>query len=698
MGSEEVLNEEALKKEFDKLPLGATFEVRCKNRRALENQGNPKASSFPYFTEFVELISTFFPAANFSGKRPGSAEFSPTMTELDETFLAQGEKGADSKARVLVLADSDAELHPLLQEVERLGFHPEGASPCPFQEIASVGTFRVHHLRGPAQILFVAKVFHPTFILATGNSKAALEGRPRVIESIEDLKHHADKVARKPESASRKIGVVWEGTFFAHHSLSRVNEEITLNLNKEKISLSLLPYEPPQFLNQLERRLSILPTYLHRLPEKVDFQIRHQWPPHWDLPPEGALILMQPWEFGSLPKSWVENAGRVREIWAYTHYVRDTYVRSGVPEEQVRVIPLGIDPEIYSPLGPKLDLKTRNKFRFLYVGGTIGRKGFDILIKAYLQEFKAEEDVCLVIRDFYYKSEWRAEVERLSKKTDVPEICLYTDSLLPNQLPSLYRACHAYVQPYRGEGFGLPVLEAMACGLPTIVTGYGAALDFCHPANAYLLPAKLVLCEAKAIDNMETVDHPFWAEADLDALRKTLRKIFTQQRAATHTGILAAQEVLSQWTWRASARAVEERLETLLGEKERSFSPGFPASTSDFVNQYNLSPPDFSSFGTTKPSWKAWNAHQLLERFTDNAERAFLELQELSGWEGEAYYGLAKIALLKNTPQKALEFLENAVEACPYHTLAWAELASLAQKLGDPEKASLAALEAGKIF
>ena len=53
----------------------------------------------------------------------------------------------------------------------------------------------------------------------------------------------------------------------------------------------------------------------------------------------------------------------------------------------------------------------------------------------------------------------------------------------------LYRSCDVLVHPYRGEGFGLPIAEAMASGLPVIVTGYGACLDFCDEDNALLVPA-----------------------------------------------------------------------------------------------------------------------------------------------------------------------------------------------------------------
>jgi hypothetical protein len=72
----------------------------------------------------------------------------------------------------------------------------------------------------------------------------------------------------------------------------------------------------------------------------------------------------------------------------------------------------------------------------------------------------------------------------------------------------------------RGEGFGLPIAEAMACGLPVIVTGYGAALDFYNEDNAYLIPAQVVRLPSKVVGDLETIDFPWLAEPTLEKHEK----------------------------------------------------------------------------------------------------------------------------------------------------------------------------------
>ena len=82
----------------------------------------------------------------------------------------------------------------------------------------------------------------------------------------------------------------------------------------------------------------------------------------------------------------------------------------------------------------------------------------------------------------------------------------------------LYAACDCLVHPYRGEGFALPVVEAMACGLPAIVTGAGPALDYASEATAFLVPARRTEFRECRVGDIETVGRPWMWEPDLDAL------------------------------------------------------------------------------------------------------------------------------------------------------------------------------------
>ena len=129
-------------------------------------------------------------------------------------------------------------------------------------------------------------------------------------------------VARQPlqsaEPASAgTLHVTWEGSFLDYGSLSQVNRQLTEQLLKQPaIQLTSvgkntlrngLTHVPE--LQQMARRMK------GQVPRRTDITVRHGWPPRWDAPVSGQWIVIQPWEFGYLPKDWVRHLARVDEAW-----------------------------------------------------------------------------------------------------------------------------------------------------------------------------------------------------------------------------------------------------------------------------------------------------------------------------------------------------------------------------------------------
>ena len=145
-------------------------------------------------------------------------------------------------------------------------------------------------------------------------------------------------------------------------------------------------------------------------------------------------------------------------------------------------------------------------------------------------------------------------------------------------MAGLYTACDCLVHPYRGEGFGLPIAEAMACGLPVIVTGMGAALDFCDENNAYLIPAKKACLPEKRMGDLETVDFPWYAEPDMEALATHLRHVFVHPDEARAKGQRGRERILAGFTWDHAALAAEGRLREFRARPVRRYVQARSAS------------------------------------------------------------------------------------------------------------------------
>jgi GT2 family glycosyltransferase/2-polyprenyl-3-methyl-5-hydroxy-6-metoxy-1,4-benzoquinol methylase/spore maturation protein CgeB len=313
-------------------------------------------------------------------------------------------------------------------------------------------------------------------------------------------KSRANPVREGRAHASRGEALrgVWEGTQFVYHSLSIVNMALTSELIKAGCELKLVPYEKATFGPEKDpiRYVPIAARIHAELTGEAQFHVRHQWPPQFEPPPKGHWIMIQPWEFGQLPENWVKPMREsVDEIWVPSHFVKRCYTESGIDPERVQVIPNGVNTDLMHPEAAKLLLATDKKFKFLFVGGTIFRKGVDVLLKTYYQTFSSRDDVCLVIKgmgeDSFYKGQTAGDqIRQIQADPEAPEILYLTEELSEEDMAGLYTACDCLVHPYRGEGFGMPVAEAMGCGLPVIVTQGGACDDFCNLANAFFVTSK----------------------------------------------------------------------------------------------------------------------------------------------------------------------------------------------------------------
>lgn len=387
------------------------------------------------------------------------------------------------------------------------------------------------------------------------------------------------------------VPVRWVGEQYSLHSLAQVNRELCQRLvANEGIELELASRERDaeraitgDDVAALEARTG---DVLERTPR---VEVRHQWPPDWRAPRQGAWVVMQPWEFGGLPDEWLAPLrDEVDEVWCYTDFVRDCYLASGVPAERVRVIPLGVDTTRFTPDGDTYALQTSKRTRLLFVGGTIERKGIDVLLDAYLGTFTADDDVCLVIKStgastVYGHNAIDERIRALAADPSVAEIELIDYDLTPYELAALYRSCDALVHAYRGEGFGLPIAEAMASGLPVVVTNAGAALDFCDETSAFLIPSNTVpVPEGGLVPN--TTGY-WWAEPDPVALRSILRRVVTDPAGRRAVAEAGRARVLAELNWDTAAATIAERLTTLAATVPLRFCASNPTPDVQFDAQ-----------------------------------------------------------------------------------------------------------------
>ncbi|MGA8260699.1 MAG: glycosyltransferase [Arenicellales bacterium] len=266
------------------------------------------------------------------------------------------------------------------------------------------------------------------------------------------------------------------------------------------------------------------------------------------------------WETSRIPERELAYLDGAEEIWIPSTWGKSILEANGVDPHRISVVPEGVDEGQYRPMHADRGVAGR-KFRLLCVGKWEKRKGIDVLLRAYARAFAPGEPVELVLHCHNANRpglHMRAVVDDLHLPPH-PSI-LYSAPVPEARMPLLYNGCDAFVLPTRGEGWGLPIIEAMACAKPVIVTRCGAHLDFVNDGNAYLIDVKAMVRVDDADNFDPSLDFGEWAEPDEEHLAWLLRRVFENRDEARVLGEAARRDVVQGWTWGHAAGKAWELL------------------------------------------------------------------------------------------------------------------------------------------
>ncbi|MCX7837245.1 MAG: glycosyltransferase family 4 protein [candidate division WOR-3 bacterium] len=166
----------------------------------------------------------------------------------------------------------------------------------------------------------------------------------------------------------------------------------------------------------------------------------------------------------------------------------DLIKRYNIRENKIKVIYLGVDHNIYYPqndkelLRKKWNLPIDGKI-LIHPGAEKWRKNVFNIIKALKILEKRLKNIYLIRVGKKTK-----KIEKLIDKLDLKKIVIYYQNLKEEELAELYNASDLLVFPSFYEGFGLPVLEAMACGLPTIISNLSSLPEITMNNSFYCNP------------------------------------------------------------------------------------------------------------------------------------------------------------------------------------------------------------------
>lgn len=375
-----------------------------------------------------------------------------------------------------------------------------------------------------------------------------------------------------------RLPVKWVSFIYDTFGYADEARNVVLNLNEDNFQIKVYPVCKQQDELRLldDNTRKKLDSLVQRADELNSVNII--WlPVNWILnnketqnPTGAANIIRTMFETDRIPADWVRTCNNMDEIWVPSQFNVETFAGAGVSRDRLYIIPGGIDPDKFSTDVTPANWPEKRGFNFLSVFEWTDRKGWDILLRAYLAEFNINDDVALILKvnvpgvDSTEKIHHQIAdcIRSLSlNPQNIPVISLIHNSFTSREMAALYAACDAFVLPSRGEGWGRPYIEAMAMGLPTIGTRWSGQLAFMNDDNSYLIDVDGLEDVPPNIDVRLFRGHR-WARPSLEHTMELMRQVYENREQAREKGSKARREVIQKWSWKKAAEKVEQRLQS----------------------------------------------------------------------------------------------------------------------------------------
>jgi len=278
------------------------------------------------------------------------------------------------------------------------------------------------------------------------------------------------------------------------------------------------------------------------------------------------------WETDRLPPTFVKGLEVVDEVWTGSQATVDAIRNSGV-DKPVFVFPqpTGVGQTDVPPYESS-QTEGFNGYMFYSIAEWTDRKNLELLLNAYLAEFRDSESVGLLLKTYFQSFTPQHFAQVHNKATDIvagydapsPPIFLELNPLSYLGIQSVHQRGDCYVSPHRGEGWGIPTVEAMVHGNPVITTSYGGVSEYITDwMNGMKLRHEMV-----PVTGMEHATRYYcpdqnWADVSEQDLRDKLRYAYDNHEVMVKIGESGRTLVRDRFNYTTVGDMMKARLMTI---------------------------------------------------------------------------------------------------------------------------------------
>jgi len=289
---------------------------------------------------------------------------------------------------------------------------------------------------------------------------------------------------------------------------------------------------------------------------------------------ESPKIAYNVWESTKQIPEYFNRILEYDQFWCPTEWQRQCTIKQGYPEDRVKVVPEGVDGNLFFPSTDHKDLLyskyniPRDAFVFMIFGRWDYRKATEEMISAWYRKFGDIDNCYLILSvdnpfssDGMKTTEERLEYYDLKHKRikvlHFPERKEYIQWL---QSGDCLLSCS------RSEGWNLPLMEALACGTPSICSDWGGHLEFAD-GIAYKVNVPRELPPKNVYILGDDHDLGVWGEPDFEHLEYVMQNVYNNYNEAKDRTVKLSKYLRSLYTWDNAAKTAEGIIKDLVKNK-----------------------------------------------------------------------------------------------------------------------------------
>jgi autotransporter strand-loop-strand O-heptosyltransferase len=286
----------------------------------------------------------------------------------------------------------------------------------------------------------------------------------------------------------------------------------------------------------------------------------------------GKKIFYNVWEKTTYSEEFFNKLKCADQVWVPTDWQKICLIKQGIQKEKVKIVPEGIDPEILFP--DKTNVF--DKFTFLILGKWETRKSTKELIKAYVELFGNNDNTQLLLScsNNFPDDDFKSTSERLKNiNVDCKNIKII-DFQHREEVIKMIQSSHVYLSCSKSEGWNLPLIESLACGIPSIYSDCSGQLEF---AKGLGIPVKI---HGEILDKKNPMFGYY--SPDYNDLKDKMLEVYNSYAFYKEKALKDSFIIRENFTWEKAAKIATQHLKDEFEKKEINIT-NESASLGDFI-------------------------------------------------------------------------------------------------------------------